>query len=432
MLFGTNGFRTKNHDPILLYKLGYAIGKFFKSRNIIVGTDHRLTREIYKHSVISGILSAGKNTEDIGIIPSPIVEFYAREKKEPAVIITASHNPYEYNGVKITDGRGVALSKERAAELEKLMQKVKVELSNAKTTRNYSVIGEYKAYISNKLNKPNRKLKAVLDYGGGTVSLVASSMIKNMGVEITTIHSELDPYFRGRPSEPREEYLQKLKEMVVEEGADIGIAWDGDGDRVVFIDENGKFIQGDRSFAILSKAYLSEHPGNIITTVATSRVLEDVARTIGRRVIYTKVGAPYISEKLLEEGEGIAGEEVGGVIWKDISLGKDGIYTALKLIELLEDRSLSELNRELPEYYNIKDRVECPNESKNRIIEEIKQELGSNAITIDGIRINFENSWVIIRPSGTEPYIRVFAEAKTKEEAKELVRRYKKEVEKRI
>ncbi|MFZ5500361.1 MAG: phosphoglucosamine mutase, partial [Candidatus Micrarchaeota archaeon] len=249
------------------------------------------------------------------------------------------------------------------------------------------------------------------------------------GCEITTINSHPDGRFPGRPSEPTEANVKELISLVKSSNADAGIAWDGDGDRVIFVDEKGAYVIGDKVYAlsILWKAKKEKPHGDVVTTVATSKAVEDVAKRLGMKVRYTAIGAPYLSEEVLK-GAFMGGEEVGGVIWPKLSLAKDGFLTGAKLAEALCEKPLSAWLKEVPEYHNVKLKIEAGGpEEKKRLVERVlayakTKKLGH--ITVDGVRVDLKDSWVIIRPSGTEEYVRLFAEAKSATEAGKLAKEY--------
>ncbi|MEM4359454.1 MAG: phosphoglucosamine mutase [Candidatus Bilamarchaeaceae archaeon] len=433
--FGTNGARGTLSElpPDVVLKLARATGLFFKRGKILIARDGRITSELYRHAVISGLLSAGCHIVDLGMCPSPTAEFMIKRLgADGLVIITASHNPPEYNGIKIVDGNGVALSKERAEEIEKLMDAPTVEWNEIgrfdiykSTVEDY--INELMRHADNK-KIAKRKPKLVLDCGNGMAALVAPQLFKQLGCEAVLLNAQVDGRFPGRPSEPTEQNVQEMLSMVKSVGADAGIAWDGDADRVAFADERGRYIIGDKVFALSALLRFKEKKGNIATTVATSLAIEDIARRFGARVVHTKIGAPYLSEEVAK-GAVIGGEEVGGVIWPEISLAKEGIYTAAKIVEAICDRPLSEWLKEIPEYINIKEKIPADEKKKKELVDRVKRYAKENKldfIDIDGVRINYPNSWVIVRAAGTENYVRVFAEAKTEKEARELIEKYKK------
>ena len=433
--FGTNGIRGTFEDlsPELALKLGKAIGRYL-GKKVGVGRDGRRTGLCLKNALISGLLSAGSDVVDFDVVPSPTAELMIKEMGLDGVaVVTASHNPPEWNAIKVTDRKMVAISRERGAKIERLMGKVK--------GAEWDMVGEYKEE-KNAVGRHIERIKEfidakaigekkpffILDCGNGTASLMVG-LFKEMGVRVITINDYVDWRFPGRPSEPTEENLSDLKRAVVELKADGGIAWDGDGDRVVFIDEKGNFVSGDKVVALsILKRAKEGRKGRFVTTVATSMVASELAKKHGYDVVYTKVGAPYMGEKVAKtKNVVLAGEEVGGVIWPELSLAKDGFITAAKIIELIvkDGRKLSEIvEKELPNYYFVKTKIPCRNELKKKAMERIKREMKKEygkIITIDGVRADYEGGWVIVRASGTEPIIRIFSENKEEKKAKEIM-----------
>ena len=434
--FGTNGARGtfQQLNPELVMKLSQAIGLYFNKGKILVARDGRLTGETLRHAAVSGLLSVGCNVVDLGMVSSPTAEYMVRKlNADGLIIITASHNPPEWNGLKVVDSEGVAVSKERGEEIEKRMDSIKTaEWNNVGKSRHHESSTEehIKEILSNiDVEKVSRKKpKIVLDCGNGMASLIAPRLFSEMGCEVIPLNSHVDGNFPGRPSEPTEANVKEMLALVKETKADAGIAWDGDADRVVFADEKGKFVIGDKVFALCVLLKLKEKKGKVVTTVATTLAIDEIAKKYGSEVVHTKIGAPYLSEAVAK-GAVIGGEEVGGIIFPEISLAKEGLYAAAKIVEALCSKPLSELLKEIPEYKNIKEKIPADEKKAKEIISAAKKYAEENKldyVDIDGIRINYKNSWVIVRPSGTEPYVRIFAEAKTEEEAKDLIKKHKK------
>lgn len=422
MNFGTNGIRGLFNDlnPEEAVKIGYGIGRYLNGK-ILVARDNRLTGEILKQCVIAGVAATGRDVIDLGIVSSPTAELMIKKFKAGGlVIITASHNPPEWNAIKVVDSKGVAISKERGATIEKLMEKTELIWDKVGNISKYeNATEDHIREIVKKFGKNNKK-KVVLDCGNGTACTIAPKLFKELGCEIISINSHMDGRFPGRPSEPSEKNISTLIKTVISEQADAGIAWDADGDRVVFVDDLGRYVIGDKVFA-LSILFAENLGDEVVTTVATSKCVEDIARKKGLKIKYTAIGAPYLCEAM--ENAFMGGEEVGGVIWKDFSLAKDGFLTAAIMIYALQKKKLSEWLKEIPEYFNVKEKIPATTIEKNRIMEKVLKHAKDSGYRInktDGLRLDFEKSWIIIRPSGTENYIRIFAEAKTIEEAEKL------------
>ncbi|MCI0504252.1 phosphoglucosamine mutase [Candidatus Micrarchaeota archaeon] len=438
--FGTNGVRGRIDEltPELARRLSQATGAYFKGGKMLLARDCRLTGEVLHDAAVAGLASAGCDVMDIGIASSPTAEFMVKKlKADGCVIITASHNPPEWNGLKVVDASGVAVSKERGEDIEALLDKPAGGGKAGKVTRHESAtdehIGEIVRHVrTGRIKK--KKPKIVIDCGNGTAALIAPKLLKCLGCVILSLNSHMDGRFPGRPSEPSEANVKDLIALVKSSNADAGIAWDGDGDRVIFVDERGGYVIGDKVYAlsILWKAARlktqnSKPAGDVVTTVATSKAVEDVAKTLNLKTRYTAIGAPYLSEEVARGGAFMGGEEVGGVIWPESSLAKDGFLTAAKLAEALCEKPLSEWLKEVPVYFNVKIKLEADAKAKEEMVARVKAETRKRklkTIEVDGVRVNFKDSWVIVRASGTENYVRIFAEAKSEAEAKRLVQEY--------
>ena len=439
--FGTNGVRGLFNmlTPELAMRLSQAVGMYFMRGRILIARDGRVTGECLKHAVLSGLQSVGCETIDLDHCPAPTAEFMIKRlKADGLIIITASHNPAEWNALKVVDGSGVTISRERGEAIEALMEKIVLaQWDKVRPGRTYeSAAYEHIEAISGLVDKEKirkRKLKLALDCGNGMAALIAPKMFKEFGCEIVTLNSHVDGRFPGRPSEPTEANVKALIEAVKAEKADAGLAWDGDGDRVVFVDETGAYVIGDKVFALSVLWQFKEKKGDIATTVSTSRAAQDIAQATGHRTLYTKIGAPYLSEEIAKGNAVLAGEEVGGVIWPELSLAKDGFLTGAKLAQALCEKPLSKWLEEVPHYYNVKIKLEAKNESeKQKIVGRVMLETRNRKLKtmlIDGVRADFADSWVICRASGTENVVRIFTEGKTEKRAKDLLEEWKRVAE---
>ena len=458
-LFGTNGVRGKLDalTPALAFDLAASFGNWCSTAgarpapgrladSIALAQDMRLTSPMLSSSVRAGLLAAGKDVLDLGICSSPVAEFALHQNKcSGLIIVTASHNAPEWNALKFVDEKGVAVSSERGAAIEKAAvgksyKQVAYDKVGKIIEKKDAVEEHAKAAIaaldSSKVRK--RKLRIALDFGNGTSSL-SSSLFPSLGCEVIALNEKMDGTFPGRPSEPSDANVKGLIAAVKKNSCDLGVAWDGDSDRVVFVDEKGNWIVGDKGFAISAKAACEDasiredgaakgkKERYVITTVATSRVVEEACSPYGAKTIYTKVGAPYLSEKMLELGSSAVsgGEEVGGIIWPTFSLAKDGIYAAAKMCEMVCDKKMSELVKGLPVYYNSKLRLEAPPEKKAAGLSAAKKHaegMGGKLLLVDGVRVDFDDGWAIVRASGTENVMRIFAEGKTQKRAEALMK----------
>lgn len=449
--FGTNGVRAKFDEltPQAAFSLSSSFGKWCggSGKTIVLGQDMRLTSPALAAAAKAGLLSVGCNVLGIGLASSPTCEYVLHAKKaDGLIIITASHNPPEWNALKFVDKNGVGISRERGAEIEKIMQAGVQPVEWKKI----GICTEYARACEDHLNAmlslldanaiQRRKLSIVLDCGNGTSATLAPALFGALGCKLTLLNEKIDGTFPGRPSEPTEANLHALISKVKETRADFGVGWDGDSDRVVFVDEKGRWIVGDKGFAISASLALEQAKENgewqkgaraVVTTVATSKVAEDVCKKHGAELHYTKVGAPYISEKMHGLGAKCAsgGEEVGGIVWPKLSLAKDGIFAAAKIAEAIckKKMPLSAMLDALPIYYNSKTKIECIPSQKEKTMQKLADYAKKNSLNpllLDGVRVDYPDSWAIVRASGTENYFRVFAEAKTQQKANALMEEY--------
>jgi phosphomannomutase / phosphoglucomutase len=430
--FGTNGIRGKlpQMSPDFAMKLGLSFGTWVKNRGhkeVYIGRDTRVTGEMIESAFISGLLWAGCKPIILGIIPSPGVEFISALEKKPHVIITCSHNPPEWIGLKFGDEEGIPLSKERGEEIEHIYENEKWEKVNwneiSSILYNEHRINEYYDLLK-KSGSDLSGLKLVIDCGNGAACRISPRLFEELGAEVIPLNSEEDGLFPGRNSEPIEPNLTELISKVKEHNADIGIAYDGDCDRLALVDEKGNFVDGNKVFAIGVKIAMQEKEGDVVTTIATSNLIKEIVEKEGRKLKYVVVGTPYICEEMHKGGYSTGGEEVGGIIWPLIHPGKDGILSSIKIISYLKKNNLklSEMVSELPKYYVVKSKMDM-GEERFELVEKMKEKFKDepNANIIDGLRMDFEKGWCILRPSGTENYLRIFAESKEENEAKRLI-----------
>jgi phosphomannomutase/phosphoglucomutase len=254
-------------------------------------------------------------------------------------------------------------------------------------------------------------------------------------VRYVTLNADPNGAFPGHNSEPTPENTKDLVELVKSGKFDFGFVHDGDADRTIFVDENGRYLYGDRSLAIVAKYVCSQKKGRlVVTTVGGSMCIEDAVRMAGGSVIYTKVGSPIVARAMMEKGGAFGGEENGGLIFAEFQYCRDGAMAAAKMLEIVaKEGKLSEVNDRIPQYSQCKVKTACPDESKQKVLTELSSSAEGRRIdTTDGVKIFFDEGWVLLRPSGTEPIFRIYSESKTKAKAEQLAEDYKKRVEKII
>ncbi|MEN4018470.1 MAG: phosphoglucosamine mutase [Methanobacterium sp.] len=433
-LFGTFGVRRLANTeltPEFASKIAASYGSLVKGK-VAVGGDTRTSTEMIKHAVISGLLSSGCDVVDLGFLPTPALQYAVRNYYDAGIIITASHNPAEYNGLKLVDFDGIGTPDETELKIEEMFFNDAPDRVSwdeiGELEKNSSILEEYIQEVIKRVDADtigNAKLKVIVDCGSGAACFTTPYILRELGCEVITMNCQPDGFFPGRDPEPTEPNLKELIEVVKATGADVGLAHDGDADRTICIDENGNFVFGDKSFALVEKYMLKENKGGlIVTTVATSTAIYDIANEYNGEVIATKVGDLVVARKLKDKKGLFGGEENGGLIFPDFVYGRDAALSAAKIVEIIakSGKPLSRLVEELPVYYSEKMKIKCPEELKQVVMQKIAEETREFKVdTTDGVKIIKEEGWVIIRPSGTEPIFRCFAEAKTKEEAKTMV-----------
>ena len=448
-LFGTFGVRRTANDvltPEFATRLAACYGTQIKG-TVAVGGDTRTTSPMLMQAVTAGLLSSGCDVVDLGILPTPGVQYAVRKYYDGGVMITASHNPPQYNGLKFLDADGIGIPDDMELEIEKLYfdeEPDRVEFHEiGEIYSNDKIIDEYVDEAVSKVDTEairEANLKVVVDCGSGAGCFTAPYLIRKLGCDVTTLNAQPDGFFPGRNPEPIEENLQELINVVKELNADIGLAHDGDADRTICIDEKGNFVLGDKTFTLVEREMLKENNGGtIVTTVATSQAIYDIAEEYNGEVIATAVGDLLVARKLKDEDGLFGGEENGGLIFPDFVYGRDAVMTVAKILEILakSKKTMSELVAELPVYYASKTKIECPDDQKEFVMSSIADEIQTTTDfkldLTDGVKILKDDGWVIIRPSGTEPIFRCFSESDSQDKADEmtewglgLIEKYKK------
>jgi phosphomannomutase/phosphoglucomutase len=430
-LFGTNGVRgviNKDMNVQLAMDLGKAIGTFMGGQ-VAVGNDSRTSATMIKSAVSAGIMSAGSDVLDLGLVPTPVVQHYVKNNGlAGGVMITASHNPPEFNGIKCVDSDGTEMPRTKEEEIERLY------FSKSFRTMDWRGVGDLRqatGAVDDYLGSVKRLVDAdairgagltvVLDCANGAGAVTAPQLLDDLNVRAITLNSNPQGTFPGHPSEPVESHLRDLIIMVKDTGADMGIAHDGDADRTIFVDDRGRYMYGDKSLAIIAEAMVRENGGGtVVTPVSSSMAVEDVVRRAGGNVVYTRVGAPVVARKMIEIGAVFGGEENGGLIFPKHQYCRDGGMTVAKMLEVVAaDGPLSKLVDRIPAYSQDKRKMECPDDRKEAVLAALVRYYSSQRVdTTDGVKICFDDGWTLVRPSGTEPLFRVYSEARTEEDAR--------------
>ena len=424
-LFGTDGVRgiaNKELTIEMALDLGRVIGTF-KGGKIAIANDTRLSSDMLKCAVLSGIMSTGSDVVDLGTVPTPALQYYVKETDCTAgVVITASHNPREYNGIKFIQDIGSEFFREMDEECERIYKSKTFKIASWNEVGKLYEEDCTEMYINAIVDSVSldKKYRVAVDCGNGAAYFTTPEILKRLNCDVLSINCHPDGRFPARNPEPVEEVLDVLKRVVVEFGADIGAAHDGDADRAVFIDERGKFVSEDVILALMAKHYVEKNQGGIVVTpVSSSKCVEDTVKEAGGEIVYTPVGSPVVAKVMIEKRAVFGGEGNGGLIFPEHLLARDGAMSIAKVLQLMDEtgKKLSQLASEIPKYYMIKSKIACKDKAK--LLEGLRKEF-PNANFVDGARLDFEDGWLLIRPSGTEPIARIFAEGRTKERAEDL------------
>ena len=368
-LFGTNGVRGIANEyivPELAVNLARCLGTYMGSKGTVtIGCDTRISGQMLKSAAIAGALSTGLNVIDVGIVPTPSILYYVRDFADDGIIVTASHNPREYNGIKFIAGDGSEFSRDAEKDIEKIYSSGKYSIVSWEKTGSFRIDpGANDYYIRNIINSVNaeairgRRLKVVTDTGCGAGSLTLSFLLRELGCQILTLEAQPDGTFPWRNPEPLPEALTELTKLVKMTGADLGAAHDGDADRVVFVDENGEFINDEVLLAMMAKYIVEHEKGPIVTPVSSSQRMADVAKDAGVELYWTAVGSINVARKMMEVNAVFGGEGNGGLIFPKHQYCRDGVMGCAKVLEILTGgEKLSELAKSVPQYFNEKTKV---------------------------------------------------------------------------
>jgi phosphomannomutase/phosphoglucomutase len=437
-LFGTNGIRGvvgEKLTPEFTLEIGLAMGRYLSmGSKVLVGCDTRTSNYMFTQAMVSGLLASGCHVIEGGVVPTPTLQYAVpRMEADMGVVLTASHNPPDWNGIKAIDSDGTELHRSKEEAIEKLYHEKAFTYAAwdkvGRHTRkaNTDLINQYIGGIIGRVNASiirSKGLKVVVDCANGTTSHSSPYLFERLGCKVVTLNAHPQGTFPGHDSEPVPENLTDLMNTVKNCDADIGIAHDGDGDRVIFIDDKGDYVYGDKSLALVAREVVEEAKGGIVVTgINSSQAVEDVVKASGGEVVYTPVGSPIVARNMIEVDAVFGGEENGGLMFPDHQYCRDGAMTAAKLLEIIASsgKSLSELTDGLPKYHQHKIKMQCSDNKKEEVMKAFADSIdGDEVITMDGVKVIEKGGWTLVRPSGTEEIVRVYAEAKTINKAKQL------------
>ncbi len=411
-LFGTSGIRRLADRELvdLALKMGMAVGRVYSS--VVVGSDTRTSGDAIKHAFAGGVLAAGGRCLDAGTAPTPTIALAARGFAAAAVI-TASHNPPEYNGIKLFNPDGSGFDEKQQGEIEKVVLNGNIPIASWDAMKSRELLGnaveQHTAHIRRYF--PARLgLKAVLDCDCGAASVISRDLLEKMGCEVIPLNCKPSGFF-PHPIEPVEANLSGLIKATRENKAALGIAHDGDADRMMAVDDRGRFIPGDKLLVLFAQELQAKE---VVTTVDTSMSIEDM----GFHVTRTKVGDSFVSD-VLRQGGDFGGEPSGAWIFPASSFCPDGIFAAAQIAVMAGKCSLAERVDKIPSYPLLRGGVEG-RAAITRLEDRLSALKPVSIDRVDGLKLIFADGWVLVRPSGTEPKMRVTVESRSEARAREL------------
>ncbi|MDH4219120.1 MAG: phosphomannomutase/phosphoglucomutase [Candidatus Aminicenantes bacterium] len=440
--YDIRGLVDKDLTPESVEILGKAIGTYFRQhsrKQVALGRDCRLSSPEFSEVLSKGLMSTGCTVVDLGIIPTPLLYFTIYYKKmEAGAMITGSHNPPEYNGFKMMLGEDT-LYGPAIQDILKIIQNEEFIEEDAGVKESYNIVPEYENYVVENITL-HKKIKVVVDAGNGTGGVVAVPIFKKLGCEVIELFCEMDGTFPNHHPDPTlPEALETLIETVAASHADLGIAYDGDADRIGVIDDRGNIIWGDQLMIIFARDILPSNPGaTVISEVKASKLLYEEVEKLGGRPIMWKTGHSLIKKKIKEEKALMAGEMSGHIFFADRFFGfDDAIYSSARLLEILSrsDKKLSEMLSDLPRTYHTPEiRVYASDAVKFKIVEDVKKELSQKypIIDIDGVRAQFPKGWGLVRASNTQEVLVLRFEADTEQDLADIRKEVEKTVERAI
>jgi len=433
-LFGTSGIRgVVNQDlsPDFCRRVALAIGTTLPpASTVCIATDTRISRDMIKEAVTAGLLSCSINVVDLGILPTPALALLTRESGFAAgIMVTASHNPPEFNGIKLFTENSLGYSQAQEVEIEKVYFEQKFRQGNRGTLEQAQYMKQrYLSFIKSKLPLPgfNHQLKVVVDPGNGAASKFASDIFVQMGIDVIPVNDEPDGLFPGRNPEPKADTLQGTVNFLRQHNADLAICFDGDADRVVFCDKEG-FLGFNEPIAFISRlAVKRTGKKKIATTVETGTLLDLAVKDLEVEVVRGRVGDVAVAHLVQELDAALGVEQVGVYIIPEAGYYPDSIFASLILLSQLSDAGeIRQFFRGIPRLFFEKAKIFCPNELKELVMTQVKEKAQLFAPdeinTLDGLRLDFLDSWMLIRASGTEPVIRVISESTSQTQTDEII-----------
>jgi phosphomannomutase len=429
---GVRGVIGESLTPTLLARFAQAFGTYVGSGTIVIGRDTRPSGEMVRQAVVAGLLSSGCRVIDLDVCPVPTVQLIVRRRKASGgIAITASHNPAEWNALKFVNAEGLFLSAGQARELLDIYHQgeyTKVGGGEMRSVESFT--GALDAHINaitsavGKLPVADRKLKVALDSCNGAGSGIAPRLLQALGADVVAINTTPDGSF-PRGAEPTAENLHQLCRVVKESKADVGFAQDMDADRLAVVAENADPIGEDNTLVLATRYVLGKTPGAVVTNLSTTSAMDDVVKMFACPLHRSKIGEANVTEMMQQVGAVIGGEGNGGVIYPLINFCRDSHVGMALILHLLAEtgRTVSDLLGDLPRYAMLKEKLPCPSDKISEVLKMIRREFAGHQMDLrDGVKVSFEDGWLHVRGSNTEPIIRLVAEAKDETRAQQLLR----------
>jgi phosphoglucosamine mutase len=441
-LFGTSGIRgVVNQDlsPDFCRRVASAIGTTLPpTSTVCIATDTRTSRDVIKEAVTAGLLSCSINVVDLGILPTPALALLTRESGfATGIMVTASHNPPEFNGIKLFTRNSMGYSQAQEAEIEEIFFEKQFRQGKRGTLEQAQDMKQrYLSFIKGKLSRPgfNHQLKVVVDPGNGAASKFASDIFVHLGLNVIPVNDEPNGFFPGRSPEPKEDTLQGTVNFLRQQNAGLAICFDGDADRVVFCDKEG-FLGFNEPIAFISRlAVKRTGKKKIASTIETGTLLDLAVKDLGAEVVRGRVGDVAVARLAQELDAALGVEQVGVYIFPEVGYYPDSIFASLFLLSQLSDAGeIRQYFQGIPRLFFEKAKIPCPDKLKESVMARVQEKAHLFAPdkmnTLDGLRLEFPDSWMLIRASGTEPVIRVISESTSPTQTQQLMSRGKKLVQ---
>jgi phosphomannomutase len=425
---GVRGVIGDSLSPTLLANFAQSFGTYVGGATVIVGRDTRTSGEMVRHAVVSGLIATGCQVIDVGVCPVPTVQLAVRNlHAQGGIAITASHNPADWNALKFIKSDGFFLSSYEAEELLRIYHQHEYSFAPSRRLRAFRhyprAIQDHVDRILEKIGRLRKRFRVAVDCCNGAGSLMSPQFLEVLGCEVTAINTVPDGKF-PRPPEPIPQHLSQLCDVVRRSKADIGFAQDADADRLAIISEKGEPVGEDSTLALATYYVLGKKPGTVVVNLSTSQVIDDIVTMRGGKLLRSRIGEVNVTDRMNAAGAIVGGEGNGGVIYPEVNFARDSFVAMALVLHLMEQerKPLSEILAQLPHYAMIKTSRQVVSDQVPALLEKLKSHYRGKKMDLqDGVKVYVDSAWIHIRPSNTEPIMRVVVEAPTQAQAEKLV-----------